>query len=56
MPNPIDPEREPTADMRTAAVQMREVFVSLVREGFSEMQALQIIGYVVAAAVKPKDD
>lgn len=44
---PIDPNREPTAEIRTAARSMRELFVALVREGFSETQALQIIGSVL---------
>ena len=34
---------EPSAEMKTAASLMRELFVSLVQAGFTEMQALKII-------------
>lgn len=43
----IDPTREPSAEMRKAASQMREIFVALVREGFTEVQALQIIAAIL---------
>jgi hypothetical protein len=46
--NPIDEHREPAADMRTAARQLREYYVALVREGFTESEALRIIGMVLA--------
>lgn len=38
---------EPSADLRQAASAMRQMFVALVNEGFSEDQALQIIGHVL---------
>jgi hypothetical protein len=44
----IDENREPTADMRAAARQLREYYVALIREGFTEMQAIRIIGMVIA--------
>jgi hypothetical protein len=39
--------QEPSADLRMAANAMRQMFISLVNEGFSEAQALQIIGHTV---------
>lgn len=44
----IDPAREPSAELRTAARQLREYYVALVREGFSESQALRIIGAIIS--------
>lgn len=43
----LDPNREPAADLRVAARQLRELFVSLVNEGFTEHQALRIVGQVL---------
>lgn len=43
----LDPNREPAADLRVAARQLRELFVALVNEGFTEAQALRIIGNVL---------
>lgn len=53
MSRPIDPQREPTAEMRSAARSMRELFVALVREGFTEIQALQIIGAALGGRSSP---
>lgn len=39
--------REPSADLRQAASAMRQMFVALVNEGFSETEALQIIGHIL---------
>lgn len=39
--------QEPSADLRMAASAMRQMFISLVNEGFSEAQALQIIGHIL---------
>lgn len=36
-------EQEPPADMRTAALGVHALFVSLVEAGFSETQALQLV-------------
>ena len=44
----IDPNREPSAESRTAARQLREYYVALVREGFTETEALRIIGMILA--------
>jgi hypothetical protein len=40
---------EPSADLRQAAHQLREMFIALIQEGFDERQALAIIGHVLAA-------
>ena len=46
------PPMEPSADMRTTANQLRQMFVALLAEGFSEREALVIVGQVVAAAIQ----
>lgn len=43
---------EPPADMRAAAKSLRGLFISLTNEGFSEQQALVIIGQILAAGDK----
>lgn len=40
---------EPSADLRQLASTMRQTFVALTDEGFTEQQALQIIGALLAA-------
>jgi hypothetical protein len=40
---------EPSADLRQAASSMWQMYVALTNEGFSENQALKIIGSVIAA-------
>lgn len=42
-------KREPSAAVRMAASGVREVFVSLVDEGFTEQQALDILSRLLAA-------
>ena len=44
--------REPRADFRMAAASLHEVFVALVNEGFTEHQALSIIGVMLATSPK----
>lgn len=39
---------EPSAELRTAAHALREMYVALTAEGFTEAQTLQIIGYSIA--------
>lgn len=41
---------EPSADMRAVARSNRELYVALVAEGFTPVQAMQIIGVVLAAS------
>jgi hypothetical protein len=40
---------EPNADIRVFAKTMQQMFVALVQEGFTERQALIIIGQILAA-------
>lgn len=42
---------EPSAALREFASSMRQMFVALISEGFSEQQALVIIGQVLAASM-----
>jgi hypothetical protein len=42
--NPV----EPAADVREAAHKVREIYVALVAEGFTEQQALVIIGNILS--------
>lgn len=41
---------EPSADMRQTASLLWQMYVALTLEGFSEQQALTIIGYAIAAS------
>ena len=43
-------ETEPSAEWRVFASNMRQMFVALMKEGFTERQALAIIGQGLAAA------
>jgi hypothetical protein len=40
--------REPSAQLRTAAAQMRDLFIALTNEGFTEIQALRILGSMLS--------
>lgn len=54
----MTPKREPSADIRQAAVMMHSVFTALIDEGFTESQALTILGTMLAASIsnnKPGD-
>ena len=42
------PPREPRADLRQAAGAMHELFTALLEQGFTEAQALHIVGVVVS--------
>ncbi len=42
--------REPTAELRAAALNVRQMFNALVEQGFSDHQALVIIGQMLAGA------
>lgn len=46
---PTNGPREPSADMRFAAGALREMFIALLNEGFTEDQALAIIGHIMTA-------
>lgn len=40
---------EPAANLRVLASMLRQTYIALVAEGFTEAQALQIIGHILAA-------
>jgi hypothetical protein len=42
---------EPAADYRAMAYTVRQMFLALVQEGFSEQQALVIVGSIIAASI-----
>ena len=46
--------QEPNAVNRQAAREMRDLFNALTAEGFTEPQALTIIGHVIAGATPPQ--
>jgi len=48
--NEYESSMEPRAEIRTMAKATREIYVSLVREGFKEHEALIIIGQIIASA------
>jgi hypothetical protein len=41
--------REPSADLRQLASMLHQTFIALVNEGFTEQQALIIIGQILVA-------
>lgn len=43
---------EPSAAARIAAHNLREMFVGLINEGFSESQALHILGVMLASTIQ----
>lgn len=42
-------QREPRADLRTAAASMHELFTALLGAGFTEAQSLAVLGAMLAA-------
>ena len=48
--DPKDPRIEPNAEMRTLASALWQMFTALTQQGFTEAQALVIIGQTLAAA------
>lgn len=40
---------EPAADKRQAAYELRQMYLALTQEGFTEREALAIIGQILAA-------
>lgn len=40
---------EPSAELRSGANQLRQLYVALTNEGFTDQQALTIIGQMLAA-------
>jgi hypothetical protein len=47
--------QEPSADLRAAASSVRQMFVALVNEGFTESQALAIVGHILVAGIQKGD-
>lgn len=45
--------REPSAQLRTAAAQMRDLYVALTNEGFSSAEALAILGAMLGSQKPP---
>lgn len=48
--NPLTDKVEPTADMRTAAKSLREMYVAMMDEGFTENQTLKVLGAMLGTA------
>lgn len=46
---------EPSADLRAAARGYYHVFVALTQEGFTEPQALEILGNIIRAQISDGD-
>ena len=46
---------EPSADIRVGAANLRQIFIALVAEEFTENQALAIIGQMIVAGVMKGD-
>ena len=49
-------DREASAGLRTAARAIRDLYDGLTAEGFTERQAVAILGQMLAAARKTEDD
>lgn len=46
-------KREPSADLRTFASMLLQTYIALTDEGFSEQQALVIVGQIISANTHP---
>lgn len=44
-----DDQVEPAADLRLMASMLRQTYLALVREGFTEQQSLTVIGQMILA-------
>ncbi len=51
-PHEIQPDREPSAAIRTLAKSLREIYLALIREGFTPPEALAIIGHAIQGGSK----
>lgn len=47
---------EPSAEMRQAAHQVREMYVSLINEGFTEDQSMNLVRSIMLAGIKSPGD
>ena len=52
MTGPPFPDVEPTDGHREFAQQMRQTYVALQQEGFTQAEAMQIVATVIAAGIK----
>lgn len=46
---------EPSAATRASAKVLHEIYVALVKEGFTEQEALQVVGQVIVASFMTND-
>lgn len=51
-PSNIQPEVEPSAEIRQLAKNLRQIYLALIREGFTPPEALAIIGHAVQGGSK----
>jgi hypothetical protein len=47
--HPVPPQHEPAAAVRQMVTQFRSMYVALVQEGFTPVEAVMLIGYVGSA-------
>jgi hypothetical protein len=52
----MSPKREPSADIRQAAIGLHEIFTALIDAGFTEAQALTIVGQLLALNFRPTEE
>lgn len=45
------PNEEPRAELRAFARAMREMYVAMQQEGFTEAEAMQIVGVTIASGI-----
>jgi hypothetical protein len=45
------PKMEPNADVRSIANTLRQMYVALLDEGFTEQQALVLLGQTISASI-----
>lgn len=45
------PGEEPRAELRQFARAMREIYVAMQQEGFTEAEAMQIVGVTIASGI-----
>lgn len=53
---PERPRTEPSADHRAAAVSCWQMFIALTDQGFTEMQALHMVGVMMTASIQRGTD
>lgn len=53
MHDPLFPDEEPTPEFQLMARSLRQMYVALCQTGFTEAQAMNIIGVTIASSVNP---